>query len=186
MSSRKPGRDSERIVALEVGLGALDRLLRSERETNDKQVERAVASVERQLASMSDSTDRLAERSQVEKAETRIRLVEEAIADIRSVMVPRNELSLRLEGVTARQQTMSDTLGVLNNVLTALRAEIAGQDAGEQAEVDRSVRTRTWVLTALGIVIATAAIIVSIYLNDHTKVQIVPSPTTTTVPSLSR
>lgn len=172
--------DRERLVKVETELVALDRLLRSERETNEKAVGKAVQSIEQQLGSIIESAARLAERSQVERAEERIRQIDEALADVRTTLVPRGEFQLRLETVLGRQETMSNTLNSLAQLLTALRAELAGRDDGEQSVADRADRNRSRIYGAIGAVLATAAIIVTIYLHSDQKVQIVPAPTPTT------
>lgn len=173
----------ERVVAIEVGLQALDRLLETERVSNQTSVDRAAAAIDRQLAGIMTDAERFAERSQVEKVEERARLIEEAVAGLRSAMVPRGELQLRLDGVTTRQESMASTLNNLTHLLTALRSELQGQEAGEQTVTDRATRTRNMVLGVLGVLVAAAAILVPLWFDGQSQVVIEPPTTTTTVPA---
>ena len=179
--------ERERLFALEVALDGLRRLLDEQRSADRTAHELALRQLQSQVLTMASAHDRFALATGLEKLEARLEALEAAVAGMRTVLVPRNEMQARFEGVAGKQEAITSAVAGVDRALQKLSDEWSIQVRQNKDYEEKADKRRNNTVAKISVLVAAVGVAVVLFFDLHSKpapiIVQVPGVTATTLPS---
>lgn len=171
--------DRERLLSLEMELRAFRELVSEQRASDRSSWTQELQNLRNQVIQLASHHERFATTASVEKIEERLDAVTKAVQELQRVVVPRDTVQAKFDGVQVRQEAISAATGKLQESLVKLADEFSASIAHTEKLEAHDKNKRDHLIAILGVGAAIVGILVAIYFNSHTSTS--PTPPTVVI-----